>query len=89
MFDSEFQLLCSAIVSKMDEDEIDYMIKQLVDPKFETKVRVVLCNTATVYNNVAVHIIIITSVPLQDPRFMDFLGNLCVCEGRAIPSTQS
>ena len=26
---------------------------------------------------------------IQDPRFMDFLGNLCVCEGRAIPSTQS
>ena len=26
---------------------------------------------------------------MQDPRFMDFLGNLCVCESRAIPSTQS
>lgn len=25
----------------------------------------------------------------QDPRFMDFLGNLCVCDGWAIPSTQS
>ncbi len=25
----------------------------------------------------------------QDPRFMQFLGNLCVCAGRPIPLTQS
>ena len=78
----DFQLLCSAIVSKMAETEIDYMIEQLV----ETKVRVVLCYIAAT-TRPGVHII--TSVSSQDPRFMDFLGNLCVCEGRAIPLTQS
>lgn len=78
----EFPLLCSAIVSKMAETEIDYMIEQLV----ETKVRAVLCNTAVI-TQPGVHIINVISP--QDPRFMDFLGNLCVCEGRAIPSTQS
>lgn len=25
----------------------------------------------------------------QDPRFMNFLGNLCVCAGTPIPATQS
>ena len=70
--------ICSAIVSKMAETEIDYMIQLLV----ETKVRIyifflLVCEHVCVYD------------VLQDPRFMDFLGNLCVCESRAIPSTQS
>ena len=47
----------SAIVSKMAESEIDFMLQQLV---------------AT-----------------RDPRFLQFLSNLCVCNDRPIPSTQS
>ena len=65
----------------MAETEIDYMIQQLV----ETKVRIYIFS---VCEHLVCEYVCVYDV-LQDPRFMDFLGNLCVCESRAIPSTQS
>ena len=50
-------MLCSAIVTKMAETEIDYMIDQLV----ETKVRVMLCCSVVINTKTLILYLILPS----------------------------
>ncbi len=66
--------VCRAIVSRVAASELDYMIDQLISKKVSNR---------PLHTQHTLHTL------TQDPRFMEFLGNLCVCAGRPIPATQS